>query len=297
MTPAAILIVLVAAVLHATWNYWAKRAGGGLPFVYLVGLLINAGYIPVIAVYWYFKHPSLPPIALVAIFVSGILKTGYSLFLQRGYRSGDFSLIYPLARGTGPLLSALGAILIFGERPSAVALLGALVIVGSIFWLAGGHQWFRAFNDPLHPKNATQAARRAAIYGITSGVFIAAYTLWDKRGVGHLMIAPLIYDAGTALTQLILLAPFAWRRRGEVAREWREHRANAFIMAGASPVGYVLILTAMQFTPVSYVAPAREISILIGMFFGARFLKEADARRRVWAAAAMVAGIVALALG
>lgn len=297
MTPAAIAIVLVAAVLHATWNYWAKKAGGGLPFVYLVGLMINAGYVPVIGLYWYFKHPTLPGVALLAIFVSGILKTGYSLFLQRGYRTGDFSLIYPLARGTGPLLSACGAIILFGERPSVLALIGAGVIVASIFWLAGGHQWLRAFDDPLHPTHAARATRQAAVYGLMSGVFIAAYTLWDKRGVGHLLIAPLVYDAGTALTQLILLTPIAWRRRSEVAREWREHRTNAFIMAGASPIGYVLILTAMQFTPVSYVAPAREVSILIGMAFGARFLKEADAQRRLWAAVAMVGGIIALALG
>lgn len=297
MTPAAIAIVLVAAVLHATWNYWAKRAGGGLPFVYLVGLMINTGYLPVICVYSYFKHPHLSLVMLAAIFISGILKTGYSLYLQRGYRTGDFSLIYPLARGTGPLLSALGAILLFGERPSPIALTGGGVIIVAIFWLAGGHQWLRAFNDPLHPRHAGHAARQAAIYGVMSGVFIAAYTLWDKRGVGHLMIAPIVYDAGTAFTQLVLLAPFAWKRRNEVAREWREHRLNAFIMATISPVAYVLILTAMQFTAVSYVAPAREVSILIGMFFGARFLKEADARRRVWAAIAMLFGIVALAVG
>lgn len=297
MTLAAIAIILVAAVLHATWNYWAKRAGGGLPFVYLVGLMINAGYLPIIMVYSYFKHPHLSGLMVGAIFVSGILKTGYSLFLQRGYRTGDFSLIYPLARGTGPLMSALGAILIFGERPSPLALAGGAVIITFIFWLAGGHQWFRASSDPLHPRNAAHATRQAAIYGLTSGVFIAAYTLWDKRGVGHLLIAPIIYDAGTAFTQLILLAPFAWNRRAEIVREWGEHRINAVIMATVSPVAYVLILTAMQFTPVSYVAPAREISILIGMFFGARFLKESDARRRVWAAVAMVLGIAALALG
>lgn len=297
MTPLAIAIILIAAVLHATWNYWAKRAGGGLPFVYLVGLMINTGYVPVIALYWYFKHPLVSVSAVGAIFASGVLKTGYSLFLQRGYRSGDFSLIYPLARGTGPLLSAVGAIALFGERPSLLALAGAGVIVGSIFWLSGGQQWFRGWNDPLHPRKAAQTARQAALYGITSGVFIAAYTLWDKRGVGQLLIAPVIYDAGTAFTQLILLAPFAWRRRREVAREWREHRLNAVIMSVLSPIGYVLILTAMRFNPVSYVAPAREVSILIGMFFGARFLKEADARKRVWAAAAMVVGIIALAAG
>jgi drug/metabolite transporter (DMT)-like permease len=298
MTPAALLLVLTAAVLHATWNYWAKKAGGGLPFVYLVGILINLGYIPVIATYCWIKRPEISLSVVGAVFVSGILKTGYSLFLQRGYRTGDFSLIYPLARGTGPLLSAVGAIVLFGERPSLLAFAGGLAIVVGIFWLAGGHQWLRfAYARASGSSAVANPATQAAVYGLVTGVFIAAYTLWDKRGVGHLMIAPIIFDAGTALTQLVLLAPFAWKRRTEVAREWREHRKNAFIMAIVSPIGYVLILTAMQFTPVSYVAPAREVSILIGMFFGARFLKEADARRRVWAALLMLGGICALALG
>lgn len=297
MTPLAIAIVLIAALLHATWNYWAKRAGGGLPFVYLVGLMICAGYAPVVTVYSVFQHPTLPLTAVGAILVSGVLKTCYAIFLQRAYRHGDFSLVYPLARGAGPLISAVGAIILFHERPTPIALAGASAVVSGIFFLAGGHQWFRASDDPAHPKNASRAARHAAIYGLLTGVFIAAYTLWDKRGVGHLKIPPILYDAGTAYTQLFLLAPFAWQRRAEVAGEWREHKLNAFIMAVVSPIGYVLILTAMRFTPVSYVAPAREISILIGMFFGARFLKEADAHRRIWAAVAMVAGIVALAVG
>ena len=298
MTPVALALVLAAAVLHATWNYWAKKAGGGLPFVYLVGIVINLGYIPVIALYVWLNRPSLGAAALVAIFVSGVLKTGYSLFLQRGYRTGDFSLIYPLARGTGPLLSALGAILLYAERPSALALSGAVLIVVGIFWIAGGHRWLRlASTQGPTAGIAADAARKAVWYGLVSGVFIAAYTLWDKRGVAFLMIAPVLFDAGTAFTQLVLLAPFAWKRRAEVAREWRVHRKNALIMAAASPLSYILVLTAMTFTPVSYVAPAREVSILIGMFFGARFLNETDAKRRVWAGLCIVFGIVALALG
>ncbi|PTY06412.1 EamA family transporter [Opitutaceae bacterium EW11] len=297
MTPAALALVLFAAVLHATWNYWAKRAGGGLPFVYLTGLMINLGYIPVIAAYWLWKHPVLPPLALLAIAGSGVLKTGYSLFLQRGYRTGDFSLIYPLARGTGPLLSALGALVVFHERPTALALAGGLLIVVSIFWLAGGYQWLRAaLLRPAEP-GERGVVSRAATYGLITGVFIAGYTLWDKRGVAQLMIAPVLFDAGTAFTQLLLLAPFAWKRRDEVRREWREHRFNAFVMATLSPVSYILVLTAMSFTPVSYIAPAREVSILIGMVFGARFLKEAEARRRLWAGTGMVAGLVMLAAG
>ena len=298
MTQLALVLVLIAAALHATWNYWAKRAGGGLPFVYLVGILICTGYVPIVVVYCHFNYTAWSWTAAGAIVVSGVLKTSYSLFLQRGYRNGDFSLIYPLARGTGPLLSATGAMLLFGERPSAVALAGALAIVVAIFWVAGGHRWLSQWRRPQTLEAGTKpAAKLAVFYGVTTGVFIAAYTLWDKRGVGHLLIAPVLYDAGTACTQLVLLSPLAWKRRDEVKREWRAHRLNALIMATTSPLGYVLILTAMKFTAVSYVAPAREVSILIGLFFGARFLNEREARNRVWAALVMLAGLAALALG
>ncbi len=290
MTSLALLLLLVAAVLHATWNYWAKRAGGGLPFVYLVSILIVAGYVPVVAVYCTLKPVSLPWLALAVIFVSGCLKTSYSLYLQRGYRQGDFSLIYPLARGTGPLLSTVGAVWLLGERPSLLVIGGGFLVIGSIFYLTGGIRWFgRRFESG--------ASVNGLRYGIISGFFIAAYTLWDRQGVSYWLIPPLLYDAGTALTQLCLLTPFAWRRRAEVVREWQEHRKHALIMTLAAPAAYVLVLTAMSFTPVSYVAPAREVSILIGAFFGVKFLKESDQRRRLWAAAAMVCGIVVLALG
>src|ERR1700722_3699359 len=125
MTTAALLLVLSAALLHATWNLLAKRAGGGLPFVYLVGVINLALYAPPVAAYWWWKRPELAGAALAWIVGSGVLKAGYSLFLQRSYRTGDFSLIYPLARGTGPLLSTAGAIILFSERPSAIALCGA----------------------------------------------------------------------------------------------------------------------------------------------------------------------------
>jgi drug/metabolite transporter (DMT)-like permease len=301
MTLFALALLLVAAVLHATWNYWAKKAGGGLAFVYLTGLMINAGYLVVVSVYWVMYDPSVSWVVVRTMLVSGILKTGYSLYLQRGYRSGDFSLIYPLARGTGPLLSTLSAIAFLGERPSALAIGGGAVIIGSIFFLTGGARWFRSWIAREKRAEVSdvdkQEAWRSVRYGIMSGMFIAAYTLWDRHGVADRKIPPVLFDAGTALTQLCLLTPFAWHRRGEVVREWREHRLNAFLVATLSPLAYILVLTALSFTAVSYVAPAREVSILIGTFLGAKYLKEVDARRRLWAAAAMVLGIMALALG
>jgi len=288
MTALALLLVLGAAGLHATWNYCAKRSGGGLPFVWAVGAVICSCYVPVVAIFWTMRHPHLSPHAVVWILGSGVLKTSYALFLQRGYRSGDFSLIYPLARGTGPLLSTVAAIALLGERPSLLAMAGGLVIITAIFFLTDAGKLFH--QDRAH-------LRQAIIYGLLSGVFIASYTIWDRRGVSTLAIPPIIYDAGTAFTQLSLLTPLALRRRAEVAREWRENRRWVLGVALLSPIAYLLILTAMTFTPVSYVAPAREISIVIGAFIGARFLKEADGRRRIIAAAAMALGVVALALG
>ena len=288
MTTLALLLVLIAAALHASWNYCVKRAGGGLPFVYLVGLIICALYVPVAGGYWLWYSPTLAWTAVLWIAGSGVLKTGYSLFLQRSYRLGDFSLVYPLARGTGPLLSSLAAIALLGERPTPLALAGAAIIIAAVFLLAGGTRLLH--QDRSHLRSAIN-------YGLGSGVFIAAYTLWDRHGVAGLVIAPILYDAGTAVTQLVLLTPFAVRRWPEVRRHWREQRRYALGVALLSPTAYVLILTALSFTPVSYIAPAREVSIVIGAFIGAKVLKEADGRRRLWAAAAMAVGVIALALG
>src|SRR5687767_877999 len=138
MTAFALTLLLLAAVLHATWNLCAKRAGGGLPFVWLVGAVICSLYMPVLLVYCWWRPPTINWIDLAWIAGSGVLKTGYSLFLQRGYRTGDFSLIYPLARGTGPLLSTLAAIILLGERPTLLAMAGSLVIVIAIFFLTDG---------------------------------------------------------------------------------------------------------------------------------------------------------------
>jgi drug/metabolite transporter (DMT)-like permease len=288
MTTAALLLVLAAAVLHAIWNLLAKRAGGGLPFVYLVGVINLALYLPVVGVFWWWQRPELTWVAVAWIFGSGCLKTGYSLFLQRSYRTGDFSLIYPLARGTGPVLASLAAIIFLGERPGPLALAGGLTIVISIFFLAGGTRLF-------HEERAQ--VRSATRLGAISGTFIAAYTLWDRHGVAALAIAPLLYDAGTTLTGVVLLTPFALRRWPEVESSWRRHRYHATGVAALSSLAYILVLTALAFTPVSYVAPAREVSIVIGAFIGSKYLKEADGRRRLWAAVAIAGGILALAVG
>jgi len=120
--------------------------------------------------------------------------------------------------------------------------------------------------------------------------------VWDRRGVASLAIAPLLYDAGTTATGVVLLAPFAAGRRPEIMRQWRVHRLDATAVAGLSSLSYILVLTALAVTPVSYIAPVREVSIVIGAFIGARRLKEAESSRRILAAAAIAIGILIMAV-
>ena len=286
MTGLALTLILGAAVIHATWNLINKQASGHATFTWIVAVLSALFYAPAtiaIIEIWQLKF-SFVEVGMMA--GSAALHTGYFLLLNQGYRVGDLSLVYPLARGTGPLLSTVAAIIFLGERPSVVAVVGALLIIGGVMVLAGNFARLR------------QSGTRAAVgYALITGLFIAAYTLWDKQAVSHFAIMPMVLDWGANVGRAILLTPFAMRYSEEAVIEWREHKWEAVAVAILIPLSYILVLTAMSFTPVSYVAPAREISILIGTALGARLLAEGDAPRRLAAAGAMVLGIVALALG
>ena len=130
------------------------------------------------------------------------------------------------------------------------------------------------------------------------GCVIAVYTLWDKQAVAVFLIPPIIFDWAANVTRIVLLVPYTTSREpGAISLAWRNHR-NAVIAIGLlSPLSYILVLTAMVTTPVSYVAPARELSILFAALLGAHVLKEGDATRRTIAAVGMVLGVAGLAVG
>jgi len=287
MTLLALALILAAAFIHATWNLLAKRAGGGPAFVWLFGALSALIYAPLAAAIIVLQRPSIGPAQAAFMLGSGLIHCAYFLVLQQGYKVGDLSLVYPLARGTGPMLSTVAAIVLFQERPSAVALAGAALVGVSIFVLTGSSG------------GAGRGGRgKAAVaFGLLTGAIIACYTLWDKQAVSTLMVPPLLQDWAANLTRASILTPVALRRWEDVRREWRTHRREVLGVAALTPLSYIMVLTAMVFTPVSYVAPAREISILVGTAMGARLLSEGDVRRRLAAAAGMVAGVAMLAIG
>ena len=286
MTFGALILILAAAFIHASWNLLNKRASGHVTFTWLVAVLSAIFYTPVALGVLYVTHLKIGAVELGLMVGSAVLHSVYFILLNQGYRVGDLSLVYPLARGTGPLLSTIAAILLLGERPSALAAGGALLIIAGVVALT------------MNPKSLGQSgAKSAMLYALVTGLFIAAYTLWDKQAVSRFAVPPLILDWGANLCRAILLTSLPARYPQETRMEWREHRFEAIGVAVLAPLSYILVLTAMQFTPVSYVAPAREISILIGTAMGTRLLAEGDARRRLVAGSAMVLGVVALAAG
>jgi len=285
MTAFALTLVLSAAFIHATWNFLAKRAGGGAAFVWLFAALSTLFYAPLALIVYFWQRPSIGLIQIIFMAGSALIHVGYFLLLQRGYRVGDLSLVYPLARGTGPTLSTIAAILFFRESPSSIAFAGALLVAGGVFLLTGG------------ARSLGGSRKWAIIYGLLTGLLIACYTLWDKYAVSMLLIPPLLQDYCTNLGRVIVLGPVAAKKWGEVREEWRVHRWETIGVAALAPLSYIMVLTAMITSPVSYVAPAREVSILIGAVMGSRLLAEGEALRRLPAAGAIVAGVIALAVG
>lgn len=287
MSLAALLLVLAAAVIHAGWNYLAKRAGGGAAFVWLFGMVSAAVYTPLAL--WLLASRDWTLTGLQALFMAGtaVIHAAYFLLLQRGYRAGDLSLVYPVARGTGPLLATLAAIALFSERPTWLALAGAACVIGGIFFIA------------LTRRDAQRATRHpeAVGFGLVTGVTIAGYTLWDKHAVAVLLIPPLLLDWASNLGRTLLVSPYALHHWARVRAVWGTRRLEVIAVGVLCPLSYILVLTAMVFTPVSYVAPAREVSIVIGTLLGSHLLSEPDAARRLAGAAAIVLGVVALALG
>lgn len=282
MTALALVLVLGSAVLHAGWNLLAKRSGGGAPFVWLFSTLTLACYGPVALAYAIVARPRLELATLGLALGSSALHVAYFVSLQRGYRLGDLSVVYPVARGTGPAVAALLAWTVIGEpfHPGAAA--GAVLVVVSVFLVAGGR---------LHG-----ASRSAIGYGLATGLVIGGYTAWDGSAVTRAGIAPVLFLTMSEAGRSVLLAPLAWRRRSEVLRAWRSTRREALGIAVLSPLAYLLVLTAMTLTPISRVAPAREVSILLGAVLGQRLLDEGGGIRRVIGAVGMVAGVALLAL-
>jgi len=286
MSALALTLVLAAACIHATWNYLLKRSGGGTLFVWWFATVSALVYAPLAFVIVWWTQPTLEWMHYGLMIASAVLHTGYYMLLDRGYRSGDLSLVYPIARGSGPLITVLCAVLLLHERPSALAIIGAMLICTGAVLLTGNLRGLRERGSLV-----------AVGFALLTGGMIASYTLLDKIAVASYLVPPILQDWAANLGRVVLMTPMALNLRNELLPTWRRARTAIIAVAVLCPLSYILVLTAMVFTPVSYIAPAREISILLATAMGTQLLAEGDTARRLTAAGTMVAGIVCLALG
>jgi len=285
MPVGAVLLILGAAVCHATWNYAAKGARGGLGFAAATVACSVVIFLPLTIVLAVLLAGDVGRWGLLLMLVSGCFHTLYFQVLTEGYSRGDLSVVYPLSRGTGPVFTVIGAVLLLGERPAPLALAGVALIVAGVIIISVPRD--------IHIKHAAPSIA----FALATGVCIATYTLWDKHAVDD--VPPVLYGLGIDIARMVVLVPVLLASasvRSDALDSWNAHRRATLIVGALTPAAYLLVLVAFTLAPVSYVAPAREVSILFGAAMGLRLMGESYPAQRIAGAIAILGGLAAIAL-
>ena len=281
MTLFGFSLVLAAAFCHAIWNFFIKKINGGPELVWLFSALSALIYLPFAVFIIIVQKPVFGVWEVTFIAGSAVLHLGYFLLLQQGYKRGDLSLVYPIARASGPMLSAGFAFAFLGEHLTLQAALGAAIVITGVLFLTGGFG------------KGVRQARLSLAFGLGVGAFIGSYTVWDAYAVSALMVPPLLVDYASSVGRTVLLSPYALvRQRPALKMEWQVNRGLILINGFLVLFTYMMILFAFRLSKVSYVVAAREVSIVFSALLGILWLKEAHAPQKIAGAALIALGVV-----
>jgi drug/metabolite transporter (DMT)-like permease len=289
----ALLLVLVGALIHAGWNVVAKKAGGDARFTFFSGGIMFVVWSPLCIWLGWQVVPTWGIREWLLMAASGFVHWLYFVCLLTGYRKSDLTVVYPMARGSGPLLSSGVAVVVFGEQLSALGALGITGVVVGVFLIAGGPSLWSAAHDPAKKERVMAGV----LWGLLTGALIACYTVLDAWAVKVVAISPILFDYWCNILRLPYAAVPVLRNIPEARRLWRLQWKHALVLAVFSPIAYVCVLYAVLLAPVSHVAPAREVSMLFAALIGGHLLGEGDRMLRVLGAACIAVGVMALALG
>jgi drug/metabolite transporter (DMT)-like permease len=286
----ALALVVLAGLIHAGWNIVAKKADGDVRFAFFISLFTVLAWLPLGLYLGWQQLAAWDVRAWAGVAASGLIHVLYFIVLLRGYRRADLTVVYPLARGSGPLMSSILAIALFGEQLSALGMAGIAAVALGVFLIAGGPGIWRSTRD------AAQRVRlhSGLFYGLLTGVSIAGYTLVDAYSVKVLQLSPMLLFYMACCVQALLLAAPALQDRVLAKQHWQRQWKYALLVGVFSPVSYVMVLYAMQVAPLSHVAPAREVSMLFAALLGGHLLGEGDRLARLTGAACIGLGVVAL---
>lgn len=281
----ALGLVLLASAFHATWNLLTKRGVDKLLFIWWTGIV---GTLALFApVYWLSPSPSWNVEFWARVGLGAVLRAAYFFTLSAAYTRGDLSSVYPLARGIAPVVVPVAAILLLGEHITGIALVGIATVTIGVYIVHVPRLAWRAMLAPLRVLNSG-----AVGYAIMTGAVIASYSIVDKWTIAT-GVPPAWYAYFTIPMAALLLTPFALRRARPVA-EWSENPGPIVIVSVLMTTGYLLVLYALRFAPVSYVAPVREVAIVFGTILGVVVLGEPHGRQRIVGALLIVIGVVLL---
>jgi drug/metabolite transporter (DMT)-like permease len=271
-------LVLLSAGLHASWNLIVKRQDDKLLSGWFTSLVPSTLLAPALL---FTGLPSLEVLPILC--ASGVIHTLYMIALVHAYTHGDLSVVYPVARGAAPLLVAIGAPVLLGERLSALGMVGIGLLGGGITWLG-----FSA--------RRSWTTTRALLWAFATAGTIAAYSITDKVGVAR--THPLAYVIVLLGINAVTMAPYVlWKRDVRQMRIlWRHAWGSAVTGGVLSLVAYLLVLTAMRLTQVSYVAALREVSVVFAAALGSRVLGEPYGGRRLLASLVVACGLFLLVL-
>jgi drug/metabolite transporter (DMT)-like permease len=300
----ALAFVLAAALIHAGWNALAKRAHDPLVFLWSSVSLASLCLAPLGA--WVILAEGWRPDGAAFVLATIIVHAVYFWVLGRAYASGDLSTVYPVARGLGVALVPILALVLLGERVSALGVLGVVLVVAGIVAIYALGAPRSIDSRPDHPGRSLDVPVRSdrghlwgllprpPIWSIVTGLTIAAYSIIDKAGVAR--VHPLAYIALMGVGISVLLAPWVLIRRESLAREWRVNGRAIVLASSMNLTSYLLVLFAFRLAKVGYIVAARESSIVFSVLIGSLLMGEANFRPRLVGALVVLIGVACVAL-
>ena len=300
MDPLIIGLVALSAVLHVAWNVRLKTAGDPLKAATVGMLAATVGVVPAGAVAWSLAgRPELPPEGIALGILSGVIEAGYFILLSAAYRRGDLSVVYPIARGTAPLLAVIFGVGLLGERLGVPGFIGVALLLAGFLILQ--RPWRALRRRPANADGVRGPRLDPAIaFAVATGVTIATYTLIDR--VGTRLIDPFTYAAILwVTTSVVLVAWVTVMAGGGIFDGGREQVRRAAVGGWLTLGAYLLILIALSVAPLSGVAPLRESATVVAAAWGSVRMGEAADRsetvRRVGESVLIVVGALLLAVG
>lgn len=285
MNTIAFVLIVLAAVMHASWTFAVKKVGGSMAVLSLAQLAAAVLVLPLAIQGW---NPDEFVSSLPYVAATAVLQTLFFVVMSATYKLGEISIVYPLTRGTAVFSLALFGVLFSDENLSALGLVGIGAVVLGVLTLVQ----LTSIHSDLE---ARARHRKTVALALLLGLISALCALVDKWSIERCQ--PGYYIFAMMLLPSLYLVPATYASNRNEMRLALAHHKKAILTVGVGlSYGYLLVLYAMRLGPLSYIFAVREVSVVIGAILGVVFLKETLTRRKIYAMAAIVAGLVFLRL-